>query len=420
MTRTLPIGDGAELTLPRFHVRYIAASGASTEAAVDAPRPQAVAAALGVRECDIVVLRALDDVAAGSSRPSVKVSQPGARRAFPLRTFCQELSVLLDSGIPLYEALQTLQEKESSADVMRVLRDITTHLSQGRTFGQALHSRQDVFGALFVATIDASQRTGQVAGALRRHGEYLAWLHGLRDRLVTATIYPVILIVASFLVMGFLTVFVIPRFAQIYADIGGDLPLLSRLLLNFGQMVDNHSFVVVGLAAAAVAAVVATWRMNGVRRAFVALVWRLPQIGARVRLMELAGFYRTLGLLLEAGVPMVAALETCTGVVGAGLGAGVTGATARVREGQRLSDSLDAEGLATPVSLRMVRVGEHSGQLGPMLERAAAFYDEELARFAEWIGKVVNPVLMLVMGVVIGGVVILMYLPIFQIADQIQ
>jgi general secretion pathway protein F len=160
MTRTLPIGDGAELTLPRFHVRYIAASGASTEAAVDAPRPQAVAAALGVRECDIVVLRALDDVAAGSSRPSVKVSQPGARRAFPLRTFCQELSVLLDSGIPLYEALQTLQEKESSADVMRVLRDITTHLSQGRTFGQALHSRQDVFGALFVATIDASQRTG--------------------------------------------------------------------------------------------------------------------------------------------------------------------------------------------------------------------------------------------------------------------
>ncbi len=198
------------------------------------------------------------------------------------------------------------------------------------------------------------------------------------------------------------------------------MPLLSRLLLDFGQAVDNHSFVVAALAAPAVAAVVAAWRMNGVRRAFVGLVWRLPQIGARIRLMELAGFYRTLGLLLDAGVPMVAALETCTGVMGAALGSGVTRATGRVREGQRLSDSLDAEGLATPVSLRMVRVGEHSGQLGPMLERAAAFYDEELARFAEWIGKVVNPVLMLVMGVIIGGVVILMYLPIFQIADQIQ
>ena len=406
--------------MPRFHVRYIAASGVSTEAAVDAPRSQAVALALGVRECDIVVLRELESAGAASARPSAQISKPGRGRAFPLRTFCQELSVLLDSGIPLYEALQTLQEKESSADVVRVLSDITTHLSQGQTFGQALQSRQDVFGALFVATIDASQRTGQVAGALRRHGEYLAWLHGLRDRLITATIYPVILIVASGLVMGFLTVFVIPRFAQIYADIGGDLPLLSRLLLDFGQAVDNHSFVVAALAAAAVAAVVAAWRMNEVRRAFVALVWRLPQIGARVRLMELAGFYRTLGLLLEAGVPMVLALETCTGVVGAGLAANVRGATTRVREGQRLSDSLESEGLATPVSLRMVRVGEHSGQLGPMLERAAAFYDEELARFAEWIGKVVNPVLMLVMGVVIGGVVILMYLPIFQIADQIQ
>ncbi len=406
--------------MPRFHVRYIAASGISTEATVDAPRSQTVASTLGVRECDIVVLRELESEGAGSTRRTAQISKPVGGRAFPLRTFCQELSVLLDSGIPLYEALQTLQEKESSAEVVRVLRDITTHLSQGQTFGQALQSRQDVFGALFVATIDASQRTGQVAGALRRHGEYLAWLHGLRDRLVTATIYPVILIVASFLVMGFLTVFVIPRFAQIYADIGGDLPLLSRLLLDFGQTVDNHSFMVAALAVVAVMATVAAWRMNEVRRAFVALVWRLPQIGARVRLMELAGFYRTLGLLLEAGVPMVTALETCTGVVGAGLGVGVTGATARVREGQRLSDSLESEGLTTPVSLRMVRVGEHSGQLGPMLERAAAFYDEELARFAEWIGKVVNPVLMLVMGVVIGGVVILMYLPIFQIADQIQ
>jgi general secretion pathway protein F len=405
--------------MPRFHVRYIAASGTSSETAVDAPRAQAVASALGVRECDIIVLRELDALppARMARIPSTRHSP---RLAFPLRTFCQELSVLLDSGIPLYEALQTLQEKESSSDVARVLTDITAQLSQGRTFAQALQARLDVFGALFVATIEASQRTGHIAGALRRHGEYLAWLHGLRDRLVTAAIYPVILIAASALVMGFLTVFVIPRFAQIYADIGGDLPLLSRLLLNLGSAVDAHPLVVTVLAAAVVVGVIAAWRMDSVRRALIAQVWRLPQIGARARLMELAGFYRTLGMLIEAGVPMVAALETCTGVIGTGLGAAVTGATERVREGQRLSDSLDAEGLATPVSLRMVRVGEHSGQLGPMLERAAAFYDEELARFAEWIGKVVNPVLMLVMGVVIGGVVILMYLPIFQIADQIQ
>jgi general secretion pathway protein F len=117
---------------------------------------------------------------------------------------------------------------------------------------------------------------------------------------------------------------------------------------------------------------------------------------------------------------MVPALDTCAGIMSPALREGVARTTRRVREGERLSDGLEAEGLATPVSLRMLRVGEQSGQLGPMLERAASFYDEELARFAEWIGRVVNPALMLVMGVVIGGVVILMYMPIFQIADQIQ
>ncbi len=406
--------------MPRFQVRYIAASGASIDATVDASRPQAVAAVLGVPERDIVVLREHGTPVERAVSAPTPNAQRASRRAFPLRTFCQELSVLLDSGIPLYEALLTLQEKELVPEVSRVISGITTQLSQGQTFSQALEGRRDVFGGLFVATIEASQRSGQIASALRRHGEYLAWLNGLRDRLVSATIYPVILIAASALVMGFLTFFVIPRFAQIYADIGGDLPLLSRLLLDFGQAVDGHPLMVGASAAACVVAAVAAWRLDNVRRLLIAQVWRVPQIGARIRLMELAGFYRTLGMLLEAGVPVVAALETCTGVVGAGLGAGVTAATARVREGQRLSASLEAEGLATPVSLRMVRVGEHSGQLGPMLERAATFYDEELARFAEWIGKVVNPVLMLVMGVVIGGVVILMYLPIFQIADQIQ
>lgn len=406
--------------MPRFQVRYIAASGASTEAIIDAARPQAVAAALGVRERDILVLQEFGGSAQKPDGAPMRRIHISSRRAFPLRTFCQELSVLLDSGIPLYDALMTLQEKESAPDVARVLAEITSQLSQGQTFSQSLDGRHEIFGSLFIATIEASQRSGHIAAALRRHGEYLAWLNGLRDRLVSATIYPMILIAASGLVMGFLTFFVIPRFAQIYADIGGDLPLLSRLLLDFGQTVNGHPFFVAAAAAALIATAVAAWRKDGVRRALIAQVWRVPQIGARVHLMELAGLYRTLGMLLEAGVPVVTALETCTGVVGAGLRTNLTAATARVREGQRLSSSLEAEGLATPVSLRMVRVGEHSGQLGPMLERAATFYDEELARFAEWIGKVVNPTLMLGMGVVIGGVVILMYLPIFQIADQIQ
>jgi len=171
---------------------------------------------------------------------------------------------------------------------------------------------------------------------------------------------------------------------------------------------------------ALVVAVMAAWRSPVVRAAAASKLWQVPYIGERMRLLELAALYRTLGLLLQAGVAVVAALEASHELVGSSLRPALAAATQRVREGARLSDSLHQHQLTTPVSLRMMRVGEHTGELGPMLDRAATFYDEELARFTDWVGRVVSPVLMLIMGVLIGGIVVLMYLPIFQVAEQIQ
>lgn len=138
-------------------------------------------------------------------------------------------------------------------------------------------------------------------------------------------------------------------------------------------------------------AAVAASRSPVVRKAVAAQLWQMPVVGERLRLVELATLYRTLGLLLQAGVAVVSALEASSELVGPALKLSLKDATRRVQEGARLSESLSAHGLTTPVSLRMVRVGEHTGELGPMLERAATFYDEELARFADWIGRVVSP-----------------------------
>jgi len=411
--------------MPRYAVRYLAAPAAGgpgaavAEAVIEAASPQAVAAALRVRPVDVLTLRALDAApAVASLRPA---ALRGARRTpFPLRLFCQELSVLLDSGLPLLEAVQTLREKESAPSVAAVLDSVMAALEQGQTFAQALRAQPQAFGTLFVATIEASQRTGQIPDALRRQAAYLAWLGALRDKLVSASIYPAILIAASLLVLGFLTVFVVPRFAQVYADTGGELPLASRVLLAVGQGVAGHPVIAVGVMGALAVLTTAAARSPAMRARAKALLWRLPKVGERLRLMELAALYRTLGLLLQAGVPVVAALEASRELVGSGLRPALLAATQAVREGVRLSDALQRHGLVTPVSLRMLRVGERSGELGPMLERAAAFYDEELTRFTDWIGKVVNPVLMMVMGLVIGGVVVVMYLPMFQVLDQIQ
>jgi general secretion pathway protein F len=367
--------------MARFSVRYVAGPAGLREAVVEAADAAAVAGELKVRVADIVTLRALDAVPAprAAARPARAAPVASSRKSdFPLRLFCQELSVLLESGLPLYEAIQTLAEKEESSATSAVLSAVLQGLEQGQTFAHALGSQPQAFGRLFVASVEASQRTGQIPQALRQHAEYLTWLNGLRDKLVSAAIYPVILIVASLLVVSFLTIFVVPRFAQIYEDMGGELPLLSRWLLNVGQAVGGQPMVSLGVLAGVIGAAVWAWRLPATKALVADMLWRMPRIGTRIRLMELAALYRTLGLLLQA------------------------------------------EDLTTPVSLRMIRTGEHSGELGGMLERAATFYDEELARFTEWVGKVVSPALMLIMGVMIGTIVVLMYLPIFQVAEQIQ
>lgn len=358
--------------------------------------------------------------------PSAQTSAPWTarlmqrQREFPRRLFCQELAVLLDAGIPLYEALQTLKEKEGDAAVAAVLARLCVALSEGQTLAQAMRVQPEAFTTLLVASIEAAQRTGQLTQALRQHAAYLAWVQGLRDKLVGAAIYPVILIGASLLVIGFLTVFVVPRFAEIYDGMGGELPWLSALLLQLGRALGEHPMqALMGLVVVLALAVWAA-RLPATRQWVGARLWQAPVVGERLRLIELASLYRTLGLLLQAGVPVVSALGSSAELMGAVLRPALDRARQRVAEGQRLSEALQAEQLVTPVSVRMVRVGEQTGELGPMLERAAHFYDEELARFTDWVGKVVNPVLMLVMGVVIGGIVVLMYLPIFQVAEQIQ
>lgn len=350
----------------------------------------------------------------------VKTRTSPTGKDFPRRLFCQELAVLLDSGIPLYESLQTLREKESVQDTMAVLDVIATALSEGKTLSQAMRLVPAAFSPLLIASIEASQRTGQIAPALRQHAAYLAWLGGMRDKLVSAAIYPMILIAASFLVISFLTVFVVPRFADIYEGMGGELPWLSGLLLSTGKGVSEHPWVVLSGFVALVFTGVSVWQSPVLRAAALEKLWQLPVVGPRLRLVELAALYRTLGLLLQAGVAVVPALEASFELVGSSLRPSLTRATSGVREGARLSDSLQREQLTTPVSLRMIRVGEQTGELGTMLERASTFYDEEVARFTEWIGKVISPALMLIMGIVIGGIVVLMYLPIFQVAEQIQ
>jgi general secretion pathway protein F len=339
---------------------------------------------------------------------------------FPLVLFTQELLALLRSGISLVEALETLAEKDSRASSGPVLAALLEKLREGQSFSSGLQSFPEAFPDLYVATVRASERTGNLSEALSRYVTYQTQLDGVKKHLVSASIYPVILIAVGGLVSLFLLGYVVPRFSHIYEDIGGDLPWLTRVLMAWGKFVEARGGMLLAGVVAALTGLVFWLRQPSARQLIARQIMRIPAIGERVRVYQLTRFYRTMGMLLTGGTPVPQALVMVSGLLDQELRQRMDIALKRIREGQPISTSLDAQALTTPVALRMLRVGERTGQMGEMMERIAAFHEEELARWVERFTRTFEPLLMAVIGVVIGGIVVMMYFPIFELAGSMQ
>jgi general secretion pathway protein F len=399
--------------MPSYQAKTFHADGVVKTQRVDAPDRQSVAGVLGVAPQHVLELTEI------SSGASLRRLGRGSKN-FPLQLFSQELSVLLDAGITLLEALTTLREKEASEPVRVALDGVIAMVQQGQPLSTAFRAQPQAFDELVCAIVAANERTGQLSAALAQHAKYLAWVDALRSRLIAACVYPVMLLAVGGAVIMFLLLFVLPRFAGILDGLGSDLPWGSKVLIGFGRTAGAHPFAVLfGVALLGLTAV-AVWRLPGLRLRVQASLWTLPGIGPRLRVLALARLYRSLAMLLASGVPVLPSLRIVQDVVAAPWRPAVAAAAAQVERGERLSDALETQNLATPVARRMVRVGERSGEVAAMLERAAAFHDEEAVRLTELLTRAINPALMLIMGVVIGGIIVLMYLPIFQLVEQVQ
>jgi len=399
------------LSVPQFQTRVLRAGAVSSER-VEAPDRAAVAAVLGVAPQH--VLEAREIVSSEQARPWRRNAR------FPLQLFSQELSVLLDAGIALLEALSTLREKEGQPGVRVALDGVIAQIEQGQPLSVALRQQPQAFDELICAIVAANEKTGQLSVALAQHARYLAWVDALRSRLIAALVYPLMLLGVGSAVILFLLLYVLPRFAGILEQTSAELPWASRVLIKFGQTAGAHPGLVLGGIAAAGFAVFALFRQPAVRLRLQAALWTLPGLGPRLRVLALARMYRSLAMLLASGVPALAALSIVVDVVAAPWREAVRAAAAQIERGERLSAAFDAQDLATPVARRMLRVGERSGEVATMLERAAAFHDEEATRLTDLLSRLVNPALMLIMGVLIGGIIVLMYLPIFQLVEQVQ
>ena len=397
------------MTHVEFRAKVLEGSAGVTSFVIDA-----------VNEADARRQIALRNLSVISLEPVRRLGRLWQGPQLPLAVFSQQLVSLLDAGLSLVEALEALAQKESNSSTQRILERILLRLYEGQTLATAIAEHPGTFPDLYVAAVRASEKSGALREALTRYIAYQQQADALRKTLVNACIYPAVLLVAGLLVTLFLMGYVVPRFSSIYEDVGTELPFASRLLLQWGQLIDAHVGLVVAGAVAALAGAGYTLSRPALRTAAGAWIARIPAVGRQLHVYQLARLYRTAGMLIRGGIPAVAALRMSAGVVRASSRAAYAAATRAVTEGQSLGEAMERHGLTTPVAARMLRVGERSGNMGEMMERIADFCDEELARWVAVVTRLIEPVLMIVIGLIIGVIVVLMYFPIFQLAGSIR
>ena len=392
-----------------FRIKALDASASVVSCVIDAVDEADVRRQLALRELKIISLEPVRRLRRLFQAPQLQIA-----------VFSQQLVSLLEAGLSLVEALEALAQKESNAGTKHTLDRILARLYEGQTLAAAIAEHPATFPDLYVASVRASEKTGALREALTRYIAYQEQADTLRKTLVNACIYPAVLLVAGLLVTLFLMGYVVPRFSSIYEDVGTELPLASRLLLEWGKLLDAHAALVTAGVVGGLAGAIYGLARPTVRAAAGAWLARIPAIGRQLHVYQLARLYRTVGMLVRGGMPAVPALRMSGGVVLAGARAAYAAATRAVTEGQSLADAMERNGLTTPVAARMLRVGERSGNMGEMMERIADFCDEELGRWVAVMTRLIEPVLMIVIGLVIGVIVVLMYFPIFQLAGSIR
>ncbi len=394
----------------RYRVKTLGSGGSVAEHSFEADTPMQAGGLARARGLSVVsVTRELSPAAWLAPR----------RANFPLLLFAQQFIALLDAGLGTVEALEAMADEDQAGTgsvVMQVLR----HVQAGRSLSYSLEQMSATFPPLFIATIRASERTGDLKEALARYVDYHRRIDQLRRKVINASIYPALLLASGVLVTGFLMFYVVPRFGRIYEDIGGQLPFLSQLLMQWGQLLGAHAWGV--LASLFGGGLLAAYALS--RPAFRAWVrerlWSVPRVGQVLRIYQLARFYRTIGMLLRSGTPLVTALDMSESMLDPTMRPMLQSGRRAISEGHAASVALSEHGLTTPIALSMLRVGERTGELGAMADRVASLYDDELERWVETGTRLFEPLLMAAIGVVIGVIVVLLYMPVFELASSLN
>jgi general secretion pathway protein F len=342
------------------------------------------------------------------------------RQRLDVGLFTDELAALLDAGLGMVDTLRTLSQKERDSSGRQALEAVTRDVIEGLPLSAALANRGDTFPPLLVASVSASEQTGDLVSALRRFSTHLESMRMLRGKLVGAAIYPALLLAVGSLVVIFLLGVVVPRFAVLLEGASKKLPLASQLLLGWGKSVAAHPALFLGgfvcvvtlLSFGMLRAARSGWQIPGLQRAWL--------IGPLVRLFRHAQFYRTSAMLVQGGIPVLRAFDMGRQLLSLEDQLALDGARRQIAEGRPIGPALAQAQIADTVALRMLEVAQRTGRLADVLSRIASFQEAALNRAIDLTARLVEPALMIFIGLVIGAIVVLMYMPIFDLATSLQ
>lgn len=388
-------------------------------------KPYTVTILQGGKRVNQTVLAASPDdasahiIAGGGIVLQVQERPARKEKRFPLNLFLQELIALLEAGLVVVEAVEALRESSRDGGTSLVLDTLVKKLYEGAQLSQAMMALPALFPPLLINTVASSEQTGHLPEALKRFQFYESRMEILRKRIKSTLLYPTIVIAAGGIILFFLLGFIIPRFSVVFD--GMKNPSASaQLILWWGRLTQTHGSLLLAGCAAAVAGIVMAVRSPRLRQRALGLLLRIPALRQQHQLSVLVRFYRTLGLLLQGGLPAPDALMLSREILPATHRQQVEQVIRDVAAGESLSRMLEAQRMTTPVASRLLQVGERSGELPAMCERIAAFYDESLERAIETFSKIFEPILMMVVGGIVGLVVFLLYMPIFELAGGLQ
>jgi type IV pilus assembly protein PilC len=335
--------------------------------------------------------------------------------------FNQELATLLKAGMPLVQSLDLLRRRVASPTFRGVLDDVHEKVRSGSALSDAFAAHGSLFPSVYTASLLAGERSGSLDTVLRRFVEYTKIIATVRRRTISALVYPAVLISLALILVAIIVLKVVPAFADFYESFHAELPLVTRIILSVSSIIRGQFLLIVLALAVSIAAGVAWIRQEGQRARFDRLILRVPVLGDLASKFATSQMARTLATLLGGGLPLVNALDIAAkSMSNQFMARQLEIVGSRVREGESLAAALEGRGIFPEVAVKMAEVGESTGALQEMLNTVADFFDEEIATKTERFVTLIEPTLLVMMGIVIAGLLLALYMPLFQLSSVLS